>query len=276
MAQPENNAEQEINIVTLHLPPFWTKMPAQWFVGVEAQFSTRKIRKEKSKYGYLLAALPQDIVATVYDVIMTLSETIDDDDATPYSTLKQSLIERHTLSESAKLEALFSNQEMGDNKPSEFFRSLKTLAGPTIATDDLLIKLWLRRLPTMIQATLRAVPKAEVPDLLKMADNMYEVYQQQGPSVQAISNIPIKQNNSEIQELRKEIRDLKKIVSSYVSSSSSPRARSQSRSRFRSRKNSQSQDDKNQGSMCWYHKKFGSKANKCNQPCSFIKSNNPN
>lgn len=54
----------------LRLSGFWISNPNAWFVRVEAQFDTRRIREHNdTKYEYLLSALPEEVIVTVMDIL---------------------------------------------------------------------------------------------------------------------------------------------------------------------------------------------------------------
>ena len=260
-----------VESITLKLPPFWTNFPAQWFYHVESQFNTRHVRTEKTKYDYVIAALPQEIVTSVFDVMQQITDSFETEtpDSTPYLTIKKALIDRHTLSESARIESLISGVEMGDRKPSEFYRSLKGLAGTSgVVSDKLIINLWMRRLPPMVQATLKALPDDNVSNLTTIADSVYEVFQ--GSSVNAISK-PESRSDSQVsylmernQKLELEINEIKHMISKLSTNLGNQRFSSRSRSGARNRTPSRGRDN-----ICWYHKKFGPKASKCTKPCDF-------
>ena len=144
----ENNNEENVNAVTtLKIPPFWTNLPAAWFVHVESLFGTRNVARERTRFDHVVASLPQEVIVTVFDIIQDLmnSFTTNAPNPTPYTTLKAALVERHSLSESQRIETLLSGVEIGDRKPSEFFRFLKSTAGSsTLVTEDLIKSLWMR------------------------------------------------------------------------------------------------------------------------------------
>lgn len=282
---------EHVNAVALKLPTFWPNLPAHWFLQVESQFRTRGITVAKTKYDYVISSLSQDAVATVYDVMAEISASQDTDQpiADPYEHLKRYLIERHTQSESSRIETLLSGLEMGDKKPSEFFRSLKSLAGSSeVVNDKLVLSLWMRRLPPMVQASLKAVPKAEISDQISMADNIFEIFQQhhpQSPSISAMSNfepsndaIPnlIAQNR----RLEREVAEIKGMISRLTANSGDSRPNAghsnRSRSRSRTQSNTQSRSQSRGGDLrlCWYHAKFGDRASKCKEPCNFKPSPN--
>ena len=261
----ENNGNN-VNAVAIKLPNFWTRMPAAWFVQAESQFATRNINTEMTKYHYVVQALPEDVVFTVQDILGTDLET-------PYTSLRKVLIERYSISESKKLEQLLSGEELGDRKPSEFFRRLKTLAGNSdLVPTKLILELWLRRLPPVVEVAVKSSNKTVTDDLLQVADSVFEVHQRQQGSVYAISSHStsdqaITELTLQNQQLRSEMSEIRKLLSNLSVGNSSQRARSNSRRRgfSRSRSNTRSNDQ----DICWFHRKFGNKAQKCTSPCNF-------
>ena len=102
-----------VNAISLKLPPFWPADPDLWFAQVEAQFSTRGITVEKTKFDYIITALAPDTATTVRDLI--LSPPAD----SPYAALKKALIKRTVGSNQHKLQRLLGDVELGDQKPSQ-------------------------------------------------------------------------------------------------------------------------------------------------------------
>lgn len=70
-----------------------------------------------------------------------------------YDNLKEQLIKRFADSHEKQLRTLLLGIELGNKKPSQLLREMKTLAG-TDATEGLLRTLWLQRLPDRIQQML--------------------------------------------------------------------------------------------------------------------------
>lgn len=265
MAQPEANA-----VTSLKIPQFWTQSPASWFINVEAQFSTRHITQEQTKYEHVVQNLPANVIDSVLDLINP-----DQPSATPYTDLKRALMDRHSLSTSKRIEQLLSGEEIGDRKPSEFYRRLKTLAGQSpMVTEQLIIELWYRRLPPMVTALTKSSGKTDVKDLIQMADTVFETMQQQNFAINAIasssshlatnseSNLAIAELTMQNQRLQSEISEIRNMLSKI---NFHGRSRSRGRSNFRQRTPSR----KRGNDMCYYHRRFGNKANKCEPPCKF-------
>ncbi len=82
----------------MKLPTFWKVRPEAWFVSAESKFRLKHVDTEQEQSDHLLAALSDEVLAQVMDVIEDLPED------TPYTTLKERLLEKHTLSNFQKLE----------------------------------------------------------------------------------------------------------------------------------------------------------------------------
>ena len=58
-----------IHAVSLKLPEFWTYDPEVWFVRVEAQFRSRAVTLDSTKFDYVLTALDNRTAAEVKAII---------------------------------------------------------------------------------------------------------------------------------------------------------------------------------------------------------------
>lgn len=253
----------DINALIVKLPTFWSNNPSIWFIQAEAQFALGKLTKDLSKYNYVVGTLPESIADSISDVLENPPAT------GLYANLKDTLIKRHSLSIEARIRKLVSDEEMGDKKPSEYYRTLKKLSGNTTAVGEgLLKKLWMNRLPQAVGVALIPQKEDDIGKLMKLADQVWEAIKT--ANVSAVSSKPTTNDD----DLRSEISALKVMIEKL----SFDRSRSRSRSFQRRDNRPQSNNNRSRsrgprfnpkGKFCYNHFRYGNKARKCEQPCEF-------
>ena len=197
--------------------------------------------------------------------------------------LKEELIKlRTSASEQRRLHQLLIAEELGDRKPTQLLRRMRQLLGDHILEESILKQLFLQRLPTNAQLILAPTSDTvSIDQLAIVADKIMEVT----PSANQIATAAVLPNPtpevSETTDLRKKIDQLTKQVHALES-----RLRSRSKQRSSSRDNrfkkGRSRERRpnspittpHEGNDCWYHWRYGDKAHKCTQPCSYNKREN--
>jgi hypothetical protein len=152
----------EISRVAVRLPPFW----AVWFAQAETQFSLAGISSERTKFHYVISQLDQRYAAEVEDIIT--SPPLQD----PYSKMRTELLKRLSLSREQRAHQILTLEEIGDRKPSQFLRHLRSLV-PDLP-DYFLRTIWTSRLPAKVQATLACHPEVELDAAADCADRIIE------------------------------------------------------------------------------------------------------
>ena len=260
-AEPPTAPVPAVAAVSVKLPPFWPADPEVWFAQVEAQFTTRGITTQKTRFDHVISSLSPEFAMEVRDLLLQPPA------ANPYDTLKTELIKRTVASKQRKIQQLISGEELGDRKPTQLLRGMQQLLGDELGTADdansFLRELFLQRLPANVRMVLASADDSM--DLRKLADMADKVMEVATPTVAALSAArPDHIDASEIKQLRAEVARLTDLVSSLTTPS---RRRSSSRSR---RPNSPaSPNPPPANSLCWYHAKFGEEAQKCKEPCSW-------
>ncbi|XP_071449484.1 uncharacterized protein [Hetaerina americana] len=157
---------------------------------LEVQFSLAGITSEATKYSHVVAQLDNRHALEVEDIIVNPPR------ADPYQKIKEELIQRLSVSQAQKIRQLLEHEELGDRKPSQFLRHLRTLAGVAVP-DDFLKTLWMNRLPSHTQSILASQDSLELESLSKLADKVHEV-----PCPPQVARVT---PHSEVEELRRQI-----------------------------------------------------------------------
>lgn len=245
---------QEISKVTIKIPPFWVEKPEIWFYQIEAQFAINRITCEETKFNYLVSQLKPKYIDNIWDIIKS-------NVLTKYTLAKERLLGIFKESEEKRIKRLVTGIELGDYKPSQLMRKMKSLAGADISK-KVLKTLWLEKLPDSVKNIL-IVSAEDLDRLALMADRIVEM----SPRNELYSL------NSQQQESQGALADILKKISSLeqkVASISMTRSRGRSNSRSRSSSHSRKKFNP-EGRYCYYHFRFGNRCQpeKCKQPCSW-------
>ena len=139
------------------LPTFSSVDSAIWFKRAEVQFRLKKVSSTTVQADYVLAAFPDSLFPQV-------AEWLDAKGTDPvtYDDLKAFLLKKFTLSPEQRARNILAliNQPLGDQRPSQALAELRALARlPPTATGaaqtiDVLLALWLTRLPEKVRASI--------------------------------------------------------------------------------------------------------------------------
>jgi hypothetical protein len=134
-----NDTQAEIARVAVRLPPFWAEQRDVWFAQTEAQFSLAGFTTERTKFHHVISQLDHRYKAEVSYIIT--SPPLQD----PVTTLRTALVERLSPSEEQRFRQLLTPETIGNRKPSQYLRHLRSLAPD--ASEKLLRTIWISQLP---------------------------------------------------------------------------------------------------------------------------------
>ncbi|XP_048002119.1 uncharacterized protein LOC125238737 [Leguminivora glycinivorella] len=261
-------AGEAVSHISVKPPPFYPDKPTMWFAQLDGQFNLTKITSDSTKFYHAISVLEYKYAVEVEDII-TNPPASD-----KYGTLRRELIARLSSSKQERLKQLMSKEELGDRKPSQFLRHIRSLAG-TDYPDDFIRHLWMSRLPTVLQSIVAYQDNLPLDTVAQMADKVHEVTPP-GPGYQvaaaSASSVPV----SVIDQLHQKIDALTSRLDAMSTSrgrQGPPRSRSRGKPRNRSRSRSRAGKPSGDGQrLCWYHYKYADKADKCLSPCAYSKN----
>jgi len=251
----QNDEQTLVNRVAIKIPPFWADEPELWFAQLEGQFALGGITQDATKYAYVLANIETRHAKEVKDLITSPPAS------NKYEALKKAFIQRLSASQEQQIRQLLEHEEMGDRRPSQFLRHLQTLARTTIP-EQLLRTLWMGRLPSQLQVILASRTTDNLESVAEQADKIHEV------TCRAVTVASVQPTPST--SLEQQVALLTKQVASLNSRLSKKIEKSRKRERSRSRSHRKPEDE----GICYYHRRFQNKAQKCTQPCTFKKTEN--
>ncbi|XP_055387129.1 uncharacterized protein LOC129615789 [Condylostylus longicornis] len=133
----------------------------------------------------------------------------DPPDNNLYNNLKDVLTSRHSMSLERRIKKLISDEEIGDRRPSEFFRHLKQLAGSAATPgEEFIMELWLSCVPHVINIALISQNVQDIQTLL-----IWDATQDARSVVARIASKSEELiNQNKMANLQEEICSLKKII----------------------------------------------------------------
>lgn len=152
-----------VSAVSIKLPPFWTTRPEVWFAQCEAQFATRNITAQLTKFYYVVAALDTSTAAEVEALVLNPPAE------NPYDRLKAALIKTFGSTQQDKDMALLSLNGLGDRKPSSLLRYMNSLNSDPAT---LFRALFLMQLPVEVRRVLAINTTTSMEALAEEADRI--------------------------------------------------------------------------------------------------------
>jgi len=231
---------KEDNHIQVKIPNYFPN-PINWFTQVDAAFEISNIRNSKTKYFHLLTSLPPDILEMVsYELNPHASE--------PYENLKQAILSKTSMSVTQAIDRLINSKMDSYKRPSQILAELTQCfkimqPGENPETSNLLRHRFMQSVSINIRHHLVQYQTKSLDEIAKLADYHHEIESQ---SINSMIKNSVENPNS-LQEITPE--DLNAI---------------------KARRNHN--NDNIVRTWCFYHRKFGKYALKCQQPCSWSKN----
>ncbi|KRX55712.1 hypothetical protein T09_4843 [Trichinella sp. T9] len=254
-------------LTTLTVPTFNSSDPELWFLRLDLFFQHQHIVDEVDKLHMALTTMPDEAVAEFRDFLPNALNLPD-----PFTTFKQLCLKRTAKTKDQRILQTPTNEELNDDKPSQFLRRLQRLLGG--ASDDIVESLFLSKLPLPIRTALVPFQDRPLMERAELADQMAAL--QPTTAINAVSSDSgsFESRLERVESLLEKLlqcRDQPGDDHRHPRSSRSPtthRRRWLSPTRSGRRSPSPSNQDQRQPT-CFYHRRFGDRAQKCAPPCSW-------
>jgi hypothetical protein len=243
MAQDGQNVElpeetPAVNAISAQLPVFWSTKPRLWFAQVDAVFESSRVTRDRTKYLHVLAKLPELVLESISDIIDEVAEQAPPD---AFIRLRERLTGSYGLTQWQQLARLVDHPGLGDMRPSALMNQLLALLPAGEKPTMLFQYHFLRHLPADIRGQLATKKFETARALATEADFVWDA------------------------------RGGGATIGALPSRSTSPRGgRRQSPDRGRRRRaQTPGKKESQQTGLCFYHSRFGDKANSCRPPCTW-------
>jgi hypothetical protein len=239
-----------------------------WLTQAKAQFSLTAISNGRTKfYHYYLSTRPQIRCRDGGHHYLSAASGL-------FTARKTELLNRLSPTREQRALQIITYKEMGDRKQSQFLRHLRCLA-PHLP-EYFLRSIWCSRLPHTVQTALVGQPEIGLDAAARCADCIMESI-----SLPELASVGRPADTAallqRIEELLRRVESLSAERDHCRSNSRNhrynQRGRPSSPTNRRLNNSSPSRLDNAAGS-CWYHRRFGDRAQNCTQPCIYREQGN--
>jgi hypothetical protein len=242
------NQQQEPAAATVRLPDFYADSPQSWFDCIDMMFTTAKITQPLTKFHWALAKLPFLLIATVRPLSRDPSAFSD-----LYKELQELLQRSYELSAAQMTSRWLDYPMCGNTRPSVMLDNLTALQPATVKEAQTV--LFLRKLPRHIRNLINPRAFKETEDLTQRCNEIWEDQTAEEAAAAAAAATP---------RPHSPFRGARCSPSPFHGKGSG----SDKSGRCRSPTPGPPRGGRNDG-LCFYHSRFGSKAQKCEKGCSY-------
>lgn len=232
----------------VHMSAYYPENPAAWFAHIDSSFATARITRSVTKFHYANAKLPLSLYDTIADIHANV-DTLED----PYGDLKVRLCSSFGMSASQRITALLDHPGIGDQKPSVLLDKLWALKPASV--DDIVFALFFRRMPSFIRDVVHA---KQYESRLELAELCNKIWEERGGAAAAMAATVQSRPPSADRRDRRTRSPARSGQSGGHNKSGARRRQATPAARF-----------PDAAGLCFYHSNFGTKAHKCESPCTY-------
>jgi hypothetical protein len=215
------------------LPTFDVNRPTLWFNQTESIFRRSNVTAQIDCYDIVIAHLPSVALDAVADILNSTGQHTAD----CYNRLKNRLLATYGKTPAEMANLMHDHPSLGDARPTHLMNSLLAHLPPGETPGVLFMSFFMRRLPTYLRDQLAGFPTDDPNRLAQQAD---KIWSQHGGAAAAINRLATTPTSS----------NRRRSPTPYRRRSPSPHS-----------------------NYCFYHQRFGDRAQKCQPPCSYRPKN---
>jgi hypothetical protein len=245
--------ESAINAATIKLPAFAPSETLTWFRLAETKFRLKNITSDVVKADCLLEALPESVIRRLSSWLNTQPDIIQ------YTSLKRKLLDEFSMTASERAQRVLSmpSDPIGDRTPRQVWDEIESLCRlpednasgrPEV---DLKKEIWLQCLPSHVRSLLNDAEKTPMEKLVKKADSL-SLAHKEAQTKRTIASAELDTEAEQADEI----------------AAVRPPPNHQQRRKYKAAHNT--------GQICTYHQRFGDRARKCAEGCTWKSKNSNN
>ncbi|XP_018496700.1 uncharacterized protein LOC108864852 [Galendromus occidentalis] len=202
-----------------------------WFATVEAQFSTRGIVQDQTRFDYVLTGLDADTEERIADFFDDLPES-----GNRYEAFKARVLDSFRINRHRRM-ANIASLTIGDDNPSRLLERMLGLYRPdaNASMNPLFRSHLLQKLPAHVRDQVAAVNTLDLREVAKIADRIFA--QRLGLAKSAVEDVAV-----EVDAVERPVLSKKRL--NVVPASKTP-------------------------GVCKYHARFGEQSRSCILPCAW-------
>lgn len=258
MPADSNNVDDMRTISAIPQPPLYTPNDTElFFMKMELYFEQNKITDQNKRLMVIVSVINDCSLSATIKSVLNNAANIQ----TPYSVLKQKILAITTLSQEDKFDIFLKTSSLGDMSPSRFLDYLHGLCGSDNENSAIVRAKFLNALSSDTRSILATMPNATLSELAKTADRIHSTRGHTSNSINKINDeLMIKDDITTF--FRKELKSLHQILAKQSEEINTLKNCIGDRSNY-----SQNSDDA-KTTLCYYHRKFGANARKCDPSCA--------
>jgi hypothetical protein len=252
------NPPAPVAAIGVHLSTFWTSDPDMWFYRAECSFTKARITRSATKFEHVVPMLPEDVMSSIRQFLIGITP----DTENPYEQLKDALCKGFGRTRWQRGYALLDHPELGDRRPSHMLNQMLALLPAGTEPDLLFFCLFLRRLPMSMREQVAAANHKTAEQMGEHADALWDARADRSIAAitDSISAVSVRPRSTSPKGDR---RRSPGRSSDTETRSNGPRS---------NRRRGDSKRRRYDPDLCFYHNRWGHKAEKCESPCSWPKN----